>query len=393
MGLSLGFLFANGGHGAKKSKTQHLALASRLCLAGRTLPHILPFVFMNRERTATTRCLKTMASQGSHGHSEPTSQTAEPSAHAVSRLPTAESAEKASQDTSSSPSLPDIAAIGLTNLWEPANQSEVIADICFIHGLGGHPRQTWQHGTEKVKKKSFLSRIFPKSSKESTRSWGDLHESIGDDSTDSMHAMKGYCYWPFDLLRRDFDNIRILTYGYDSNPSHWYKDKNTQMTIDQHTQTMLQKISNSRVSCRKRPIIFIAHSLGGILVKNTIILSAKYKHGNAQLRDISESCRAIIFFGTPHRGASSAELGTMVANVIGALPGGPSVYKNILRSLQPDSEKLVSIITDFNDIMEENIPASDKIQIYSFQEGQGYSRITAFDNKVSVRSDYIGVSF
>lgn len=58
------------------------------------------------------------------------------------------------------------------------------------------------------------------------------------------------------------------------------------------------------------------------------------------------------------------------------------MYKGILRNLQPDSEKLTSILADFNDIMEKNIPAPDKIQIYSFQEGQGYTRITTMHHKV-----------
>jgi hypothetical protein len=271
--------------------------------------------------------------------------------------------------------IPDIPTIGLTVLWTPEDQAKIIADVCFVHGLGGHPRTTWQCDPADGKKKSLLSRVFHH---------GDPNRSTKtkDHVNEPDRAIEGPCYWPFDLLRRDFDNIRIMTYGYDSSPSHWYKGKTTQMTIDQHTQTMLQRISNARASCKRRPVIFIAHSLGGILVKNMIILSAKYKLGNLQLQDIGRSCHAIVFFGTPHRGAGAAELGMTVANVVGALPGGPSVYKGVLRSLQPDSEKLVSILADFNDIMEENIPAPDKIQIYSFQEGQGYSRITALDHKV-----------
>lgn len=90
----------------------------------------------------------------------------------------------------------------------------------------------------------------------------------------------------------------------------------------------------------------------------------------------------LFFFGTPHRGASSAELGSMVANAVSVLPGGPSVYKRLLRNLRPDSEKLVSIIRDFNDILSRNAPASEKIQIYSFQEGKGYAAINIFDHKV-----------
>lgn len=310
-----------------------------------------------------------MASRNSADLHELASQSAGEASGNVGKTP------ETSAKSYLSPKIPDIPAIGLTALWTPEDQSKIIADVCFVHGLGGHPRKTWQHDPAGSKKKSFLSRMFHRGNSNcSTKTEYHVNESD--------QAIEGPCYWPFDLLRRDFDNIRIMTYGYDSSPSHWYKGKTTQMTIDQHTQTMLQRISNARASCKRRPIILFAHSLGGILVKNMIILSAKYKLGNLQFQDIGLSCHAIVFFGTPHRGAGAVELGMMVANVIGALPGGPSVYKDILRSLQPDSEKLISILTDFNDIMEENIPAPDKIQIYSFQEGQGYSRITTLDHKV-----------
>lgn len=263
--------------------------------------------------------------------------------------------------------MPEVKLDGVTIPWEPDDQSKIATDVCFVHGLGGHPRKTWQYRSENPKKRSFVSRIFDFSNKKARTEQGEP-----DDSTEPAYATGRSCYWPFDLLRSDFLNIRVMTYGYDSNPTRWYKGKTTQMTIDQHTQTLLQGIGNSRALRRQRPIIFVAHSLGGILVKNAIIFSAKYKLGNLYLWDISESCHAILFFGTPNRGTGSAKLGAMIANVIGTLPCGPSVDNNILRSLEPDSEKLASIITDFNYIMEDNVPPSDKIQIYSFQEGQGY---------------------
>lgn len=283
---------------------------------------------------------------------------------------------------------PDIVDIGITTLWPPQDESVleagIEADVCFVHGLGGNPFTTWQYRAGDARsenkryegssdRKGTLSRTIQRFSH-----FGKRYKESGPAETNVS------CFWPFDFLRRDFDNARIFTYGYDSSPTHWYKGATTQMTIDQHTQTMLQKISDHRVHCPTRPIILVAHSLGGILVKNMIIESRKYAEldGNSMLFDISRSCHAIIFFGTPHRGASSAELGRMVTNVIGVLPAGPSVYKGILRNLEPDSEKLVSIMRDFNDILTRNVPASEKIQIYSFQEGKGYSRITIFDHKV-----------
>lgn len=265
--------------------------------------------------------------------------------------------------------LPNISEIGLTVLWTPEDDTETIADVCFVHGLGGHPYKTWRYRAEKGRKLRNVPRWI---------------SSLGDKNDESRQTQAEECYWPYDLLKKDFDAVRIMTYGYDSSPSHWYKSRTNQMTIDQHTQTMLQRISSVRANHRKRPIIFVAHSLGGILVKNMIILSGKYTIGNVHLRDISESCHSIAFFGTPHKGATAAEIGTMVANLVGILPAGPSVYKSILRDLQPDSQKIESIMTDFNDILEKNIPAPDKIQIYSFQEGHGYAKINTFDSKVRI---------
>ena len=117
------------------------------------------------------------------------------------------------------------------------------------------------------------------------------------------------------------------------------------MTITQHAQQLLQKITDARTECRERPIIFVAHSLGGILVKDMIIQSAKYEH-QLKFLDINKSTSAIIFFGTPHLGANAARCGEIVSNIVGSLPGGWSVYKELLRGLKPDREKLSNINAD-----------------------------------------------
>ena len=36
-------------------------------------------------------------------------------------------------------SCPPIVEESITQLWAPADGSEIVADLCFVHGLGGHP--------------------------------------------------------------------------------------------------------------------------------------------------------------------------------------------------------------------------------------------------------------
>ena len=73
----------------------------------------------------------------------------------------------------------------------------------FVHGLGGHPKDTWSTKAAKDKEKGrFFSR---------TRS------RDADAETGSADA-EGAVFWPSDLLPHTIKNARIMTYGYDSDP-------------------------------------------------------------------------------------------------------------------------------------------------------------------------------
>ena len=189
------------------------------------------------------------------------------------------------------------------------------------------------------------------------------------------------CYWPFDLVPKDFPNTRILVYGYDSDPTHFYKSKTNQMTISQHSRQLLQAVTNARADCSSRPLIFVAHSLGGILVKDAIIESRKPDQ-QQDSKKVALSCVAIMFFGTPHQGASAATLGKIVSNLVSILPLAPSMSTKLLGALRPDSEKLEQVLLDFNGVLDQQASTTSQMQLYSFREGLGYSKIKGFDSKV-----------
>jgi len=84
--------------------------------------------------------------------------------------------------------------------------SLVVFSIVFVHGLGGHPKDTWSTANPKAEAKGgFFSLLKHQSDAGSSSSPADL---AGD----------GTVFWPSDLLPQTIKNARIMTYGYDSDP-------------------------------------------------------------------------------------------------------------------------------------------------------------------------------
>ncbi|PQK08956.1 hypothetical protein BB8028_0001g10270 [Beauveria bassiana] len=90
-------------------------------------------------------------------------------------------------------------------------------------------------------------------------------------------------------------------------------------------------------------MIFVAHSLGGLITKKAMSLSesAAVEH----LRQIERDTIAIAFFGTPHRGSNLAPFAKLVANFFQA--SGKRVNSDILEVLKRDSQVLAGVERDF----------------------------------------------
>ncbi len=115
----------------------------------------------------------------------------------------------------------------------------------------------------------------------------------------------------------------------------------------------------------KRPMLFIAHSLGGIVVKEMLRQSSGYLHHQIQLRTVSESTAGIIFFGTPHGGADPKSLLKTIAEYI-VRTAGFKINEWVLKSLLPTSERLQQLRYEFAPIAH-----TRKWIIHSFQEENG----------------------
>lgn len=131
--------------------------------------------------------------------------------------------------------------------------------------------------------------------------------------------------WLRDGLPKDLHGIRTIIYGYDT---RLVESKSFKSTFD-----IARDFANRLVSVgfgwpSAKPTIFLCHSLGGIIFKETVvILAGALGQGSSFL----EKLRATLFFGVPNVGMEITQLRTMVK-------GEPT--EQLIEDLAPRSSRL-----------------------------------------------------
>jgi hypothetical protein len=137
-----------------------------------------------------------------------------------------------------------------------------------------------------------------------------VHGLTGDRETTWTHA-KG-TFAP-DLVRAQFPSARIISYGYDANVVGLWKNASGD-GLRGHGKALVYAISNSRPNESQRPLIFIAHSLGGLVTEQALLVSLE--PNEPRLQGIVPCTVGIVFMGTPHSGSSLATWGYTLARLL-----------------------------------------------------------------------------
>ncbi|WP_287256129.1 alpha/beta fold hydrolase [Moorena sp. SIO4E2] len=132
------------------------------------------------------------------------------------------------------------------------------ADVVFVHGLGGDARSTW-------------------------------HPKGKQDDDD---------FWPVWLGKEQL-GLNIWSFGYDAEGTNW--KSNSSMPLFDQASNLLDWLDIHELG--KRPLVFITHSMGGLLVKKMLSSALTF-----QKQAILEKTKGIVFMGTPHTGANLANL-------------------------------------------------------------------------------------
>ncbi|KAI9772169.1 MAG: hypothetical protein M1839_002540 [Geoglossum umbratile] len=165
--------------------------------------------------------------------------------------------------------------------------------------------------------------------------------------------------WPRDLLPAVLPDANIYTWGYDVDINHLLTPAG-QLSIFQHANGLLSDICDERLTRidRARPIIFVAHSLGGIVVKDALFMS---KSSKTHLRNVFPATTGVCFLGTPHRGSGTATLGKTAYEISKIFFQRPAL--GILRCLEVNSTELDRISHNFSILL-----ADRKPNVHSFME-------------------------
>ncbi|KAK2576698.1 hypothetical protein KPH14_005359 [Odynerus spinipes] len=285
-------------------------------------------------------------------------------------------------------------------LLHPLRRTEIVPklDVIFLHGLLGGVFITWRQRdiqncninyegfTATSNENSRLSTLISEYPQEffkdlardiQLRQWKKLaeyYEVVLDDCPVNMNYLaegpftcsgddacmrnaerdricRSQC-WPKDWLPQDIPYLRILGINYDTNLSMWTPlcpIESLKSTISERSNEYLNKLLISDIG--KRPIIWVCHSMGGLLVKR--ILVQEWKNGDKH--DICKNTRGIVFYSTPHRGSHIAALTQTTQMLV-----WPSIE---VQELRRESPNLLGLHNDFLEMLNDY-----PMEIVSFSE-------------------------
>ncbi|KAK2730723.1 hypothetical protein FQN57_004185, partial [Myotisia sp. PD_48] len=213
---------------------------------------------------------------------------------------------------------------GLILHYQPSVPDEAIVDIVFVHGLTGNAHTTWYH------EKSGL-------------------------------------HWPSELLKKDVSNSRIFTFGYDADVASFWGPSQNRLT--NHASNMVADLVGVRedTGTEGRALIFIVHSLGGLVVERAL----QYSKDSAEqhLHQIECHTSGIVFLGTPHSGSDFALFAKAVARTLGLV--GKWVNTDILDVLKRESQVLLDLEDWFAHWLRRRIQVQKPVNITCYFEEIG----------------------
>lgn len=117
--------------------------------------------------------------------------------------------------------------------------------------------------------------------------------------------------WPMEWLPDDYPDSRIIGIDYTSAVTEWSANftkycpcEKGQGHIDVRAGTLMERIAAADVG-NQRPIVWIGHSMGGLLTKLILLKSLDSQDEKAQ--QLAKNTKGIVFLGTPHRGSPIAK--------------------------------------------------------------------------------------
>ncbi|XP_011922189.1 PREDICTED: protein SERAC1 isoform X1 [Cercocebus atys] len=180
------------------------------------------------------------------------------------------------------------------------------ADVLFIHGLMGAAFKTWR---QQDSEQAVIEKPMEEEDRYTT------------------------C-WPKTWLAKDCPALRIISVEYDTTLSDWRaRCPMERKSIAFRSNELLRKLRAAGVG--DRPVVWISHSMGGLLVKKMLLEASK----KPEMSAVINNTRGIIFYSVPHHGSHLAEYSVNIRYLL-----FPSLE---VKELSKDSPALKTLQDDF----------------------------------------------
>ncbi|KAF2633913.1 hypothetical protein BU25DRAFT_381757 [Macroventuria anomochaeta] len=190
---------------------------------------------------------------------------------------------------------------GFTQLYTPTSDAPVAADVIAITGLDGHAYGSWRG-------KGNLGRM-----------------------------------WLRDFLSKDLPCCRTMIYGYNSKLSSHGVD-----TIMDYGRGLLEELKKIRATeeLRQRPLFFIAHSFGGIILAHCLVKAVQTtEDDHPTIASLHKATYGMLLFGIPHRGLVVDDIQKMLAGEHG------HPRRELLGQIKEQSDLLALQLDDFRNLV------------------------------------------
>ncbi|KAK4450533.1 hypothetical protein QBC34DRAFT_461102, partial [Podospora aff. communis PSN243] len=173
---------------------------------------------------------------------------------------------------------------------------------------------------------------------------------------------KGDTVWPRDLLHRHIPSVRIWSFHYNATLGG---TSNMGKIID-HARELLGKVKQERpdendITAQMRPIVYIGHSLGGMLIKKAILIS----RSDPEFSALWHATRGAMFFAVPHHGLDMTawrKFNTLVLKINPLAPGMVPTKRMEEQAIE-NSAALLEITDEFR-------PLQESLYFANFTEGK-----------------------
>lgn len=155
--------------------------------------------------------------------------------------------------------------------------------------------------------------------------------------------------WPCDELPDFLEGVgihpRVLTFGWNAND--WLDPLQDNQRLSEACDNLRLELDRERSGCKNRPIIFVGHGVGGLLVKQVVLDIVNFAFSQEYF---DNPIRACFFFAVPHHSDDENGLASILAAMDSVVRRNEVPDFARIASLYSRNQIIVPFSREFNDV-------------------------------------------